>query len=110
MQMKRVLKNVLRQQPHDISEFEARLEAALKPVKPPDQFVRELREKLVVQIQATHPGVRLSTKRFIMIILAGFLSLILVIVGGLRLLISLFGRIKLSDRFKRGGGKDLGGA
>jgi len=105
--MKRVLKNVLRQKPHDISEFEARLEATLKPVKPPDQFVRELREKLVVQIKDTQPGLRLSTKRFVMIILAGVLSLILVIVGGLRLLISLFSRMKLSDRFKRHGGKGL---
>jgi len=106
--MKRVFKSVLPDKTSDISDFEAQLEATLKPVKPPDQFVRELREKLVVQIHSTHPGVRLSTKRFIMIFLAGILSLVLVIVGGLRLLISLFARMKLSDRMKRHGGKDLG--
>jgi hypothetical protein len=83
------LKSAIKEKTKDIRDFEARLAATLKPVTPPDEFVRGLREKLVAQIRAAEPESRLSSKKLVLIVLAGLLSVILIIVAGIRTIVSL---------------------
>jgi len=98
--MKRAVKSVLKDTSQDFSEFESRLESALKPVSPPDQFVRELRQKLLSQMEEGKRGKKLSTKNLYLLILTGLLSLVLVIATALRLIVSLLLGLKLFSRIR----------
>jgi len=97
----RSLKSAVKRKTKDIQDVEARLAATLKPVKPPEEFVRGLREKLMAEIHAAEPNSRLSTKHLVLIVLAGLLSVVLVIVGGIRVVISLILGLRLIPRFRR---------
>ena len=99
--MGRSLKSVLKGNISDVRDFEAHLEATLKPVRPPEEFVRGLREKLLVQIRQAEPEARRSTKQILLIMSAGFLSVILIIVSGVRTLVSFFVGLKLITRFRK---------
>jgi hypothetical protein len=92
------LKTAFKQRTKDIQDFEARLAATLKPVSPPDEFVRGLREKLLAEIHATEPEKRLSTRQFALIALAGLLSLILLVVATIRTIISLILSLRVVSR------------
>lgn len=85
----------------DVRDFEARLEATLKPVRPPEEFVRDLREKLLAQIRQAESGSKRSTKQIFLIVAAGFLSVILIIVAGLRTLASFIIGLKLIKRVRK---------
>jgi hypothetical protein len=98
--MKRTIKSVLKDKTHDIGEFERHLASTLKPVLPPDQFVRELREKLIVQIQQAQPENKMGTRKLILVILTGLLSVILVIATTARLIISLLVGMRVFDRMR----------
>ena len=104
--MKRAVKSIFKGAPHDFSEFERQLAAAFKPVAPPDKFVRELREKLLDQIEHTQFGNKISTKNIILLILAGILSVILVIATAARVVISLIAGIRLFDKVRSSRGEE----
>jgi len=93
-------KRVFKDTSHDISEFESRLESALKPVRPPDEFVRDLRQKLLSQMEEGQRGKKLSTKNLYLLILTGMLSVVLVVATALRLIVSLLLGIKLFSRIR----------
>ncbi len=92
------LKTAFKRRTKDIRDFEDRLAATLKPVTPPDEFVRGLREKLLAQIKATEPEKRLSTRQLALIMLAGLLSVVLLIVVSIRTIISLIMSLKVVTR------------
>ena len=83
------MKTAFKQRTKDLQDFEARLAATLKPVSPPDEFVRGLREKLLAEIHATEPEKRLSTRQLALIFMAGLLSVILLVVAAIRTIVSL---------------------
>ena len=85
----------------DVRDFEARLAATLKPVKPPEEFVRDLREKLLAQIRQAESGSKRSTKQIFLIVAAGFLSVILIVVAGLRTLVSFIIGLKIIKRVRK---------
>ena len=99
--MGRSLKSTIKGNIKDIRDFEARLEATLKPVRPPEEFVRGLRERLLAQIRQADPESRRSTKQILLILSAGFLSLVLIIVAGVRTLVSFFVGLNLITRFRK---------
>lgn len=99
--VERSLKSAIKGKTKDIKDFEARLAATLKPVRPPEEFVRGLREKLMAEIHAAEPHSRLSTKHLVLIVLAGLLSVVLVIVGGIRVVVSLILGLRLLPFFRR---------
>lgn len=101
------MKTAFKQKTKDIQDFEARLAATLKPVKPPDEFVRGLREKLLAEIQATEPEKRISTRKLALIVLAGLLSFVLLIVAIIRAIISLILSLRVVSRLwkRNSGGK-----
>jgi hypothetical protein len=102
------LKTAFKQTTKDIRDFEARLADTLKPVTPPDEFVRGLREKLLAEIQATEPEKRLSTRQLALIVLAGLLSFVLLIVASIRAIISLILSLRVVSRlWKRNPGGKL---
>lgn len=92
------MKTAFKQRTKDIQDFEARLAATLKPVSPPDAFVRGLREKLLAEIHATGAEKRLSTRQLLLIVLAGILSVVLLIVAAIRTVISLIMSLRLVSR------------
>ncbi len=98
--MKRAVKSIFKGNVQDFSEFERQIAAALEPVSPPDMFVRELREKLLNQIEETRFGNKISTKNIFLLIIAGFLSIILVIATVARVIISLIAGIRLFDKVR----------
>lgn len=99
------MKTAFKQRTKDIRDFEDRLAATLKPVTPPDEFVRGLREKLLAQIQATAPEKRLSTRQLALIVSVGLLGVLLAIVAGIRTIISLLMGLKVvSHLWKRNPG------
>ena len=91
---------MMSESPKDFSAFEEQLAAVLQPVKPPDQFVRELRGKLLEELRTSAPGSRISTRNLIILILAGVLSVVLFIVAGIRLILSIFGGLTLMRKFR----------
>jgi len=97
--MGRSLKSALKGNIRDVRDFEAHLEATLKPVPPPEEFVRSLRARLLEQIRQSES--KRSTKRIFLILSAGFLSGILIIVATLRAMISFFLGLKLINRIRR---------
>ena len=100
------MKTALKQRTKDIQDFEARLAATLKPVSPPDEFVRGLREKLLTEIHATEPEKRLSTRQLALIFLAGLLSVILLLVAAIRTIVSLILSLRVVSRlWKRNPGE-----
>lgn len=99
--MKRAFKSIFKDKPRDTQDIEAQLADVLRPVKPPDQFVRDLRTRLLEQVQANQHGSKLSTRNLGFLVLAGILSVVLVVVTGVRLLISLFVGVDLLRRFRR---------
>jgi hypothetical protein len=104
------LKTAFKQTTKDIRDFEARLAATLKPVTPPDEFVRGLREKLLAQIQETEPEKRRSTRQLALIVSVGLLSFVLLIVASIRTIISLILSLRVVSRLwkrKPGGKKQL---
>ncbi len=92
------MKSAIKRRTKDIRDFEDRLAATLKPVRPPDEFVRGLREKLLAQIQATEPENRISTRQFALIVLAGLLSVVLLVVASIRAIISLILSLRVISR------------
>lgn len=92
------MKTAFKQGTKDIRDFEARLAATLKPVSPPDEFVRGLREKLLAEIHATEPEQRISTRQFALIILAGLLSVLLLVVATIRTIVSLILSLRVVTR------------
>ena len=94
-EMKRYFKPKYSESSKDYSEFEEQLAEALQPVKPPDQFVRELRSRLIEELRTSPPGSRVSTRNLVLLILAGVLSVVLFIVAGIRLVLSIFGGLTL---------------
>ena len=99
------MKTAFKRRTKDLQDFEDRLAATLKPVTPPDEFVRGLREKLIAQIQATEPAKRVSTRQLALILLAGLLSVVLLIVASIRAIISLIMSLRVVSRlWKRNAG------
>ena len=100
------MKTAFKQRSKDLQDFEARLAATLKPVSPPDEFVRGLREKLIAEIHATEPEKRISTRQLALILLAGLLSVILLVVATIRTVISLILSLRVVSRlWKRNPGE-----
>jgi len=95
------LKTAFKRRTKDIQDFEERLAATLKPVTPPDEFVRALREKLLAQIQATAPEKRTSTRQLALIILVGLLGVLLAIVASICTIISLIMSLKVVTRLAK---------
>lgn len=95
------MKSAFKRRTKDIQDFEERLAATLKPVTPPDEFVRGLREKLLAQIQATAPEKRLSTRQLALVVIVGLLGVILAIVASIRTIISLILSLKVVTRLRQ---------
>jgi hypothetical protein len=106
--MKDALKSIMSERSKDFSAFEEQLAEVLQPVKPPDQFVRELRGKLIEELKSSAPGSRISTRNLVILILAGVLSVVLFIVAGIRLILSIFGGLTLLRKFRPTGGRSQG--
>jgi len=98
--MKHGFKSIKPESPKDFSAFEEQLSEVLQPVKPPDQFVRELRGKLLDELRTSAPGSRISTRNLTILILAGVLSVVLFIVAGVRFILSIFGGLTLMRKFR----------
>lgn len=91
----------MQEETKDISEFESRLESVFKPVKPPDDFVRDLRKRLVEQLHTGQPQSKASTRQIFLLVVVGVLSFILMIATGIRAVLSLLVGMKYIFRSRK---------
>jgi hypothetical protein len=85
----------------DLSELEGRLSLALKPVMPRPEFVRDLRSQLLSQFNAMEPESKVNSRQWLLVSAAGFLSGILILVLGIRTVVTLLSALGIIHQFKR---------
>ncbi len=84
----------MKETPSDFNPFEARLEAAFRPVRPSSKYVQVLRQR--IQLKApVEVSRRLSDPPSLLLILGGVLSVSLLIITFVRALFYLTNRSKI---------------
>jgi hypothetical protein len=90
-----------KQKEQDLIAIERHLQAVLKPVKPRPEFVRDLRRQLVSQFSNLEPDPKTDTRQLLLVSAAGFLSGTLILVLGIRTVLTLLGALGVIHQFKR---------
>jgi hypothetical protein len=84
-----------------LEPVERRLEAVLQPVEPRPEFVRELRQKLVGPAQKGWLGLAMPKFEVILLVVGSIASVGIVLVAGIRALITLLGTIGVLQASKQ---------
>ncbi len=85
----------------DFSELESKLDAALQPIVPEDDYVRALRHKLAIEFGLARRTTSTDTRSILMLIGAGFLSGILVLLLSIRAVLTIAATMALLYQMKQ---------